>query len=531
MSDFHEHTYFDDTQSAVLQMATDDNPQTQEIAYRHLIDLAIRGRIDLTDRNNEAYRSLRVTHKKASPEVRRNMAALIADHAPHHFDLIRFFLREPTEILAPLLTTMHLSTQEWIRLCARLDWEGRQILQKRTDLPPEVKRILDDQGGSHRTLESPRQLKFAANDDDFDDRLAPALMQADWGWESDHCGVITKMDRLRDGLAGEAPKRGPDTVYLSALLGDATAVDYARTRQIPFGNLRISSTHSPLDGDYLINGIPMFDRQDGRFLGYRGTLQEISGDRRPATYFTSEERQDYGLDNVTQIHTANLLPDELDSSGLATLAHELRTPLNAITGYAQMIEGEYVTPLDPSYKNQAGTIIAQVHDILQLLSDMTDTARVESGRYNRTMQEVDLPRIVDRAVTSLAKITKQHAITLNVQSGYGLPLLWGDEIAIEGLITRMIALTIMEVPPGSTVCILLWNNGDDKTQVAIRRPGKQDRRSLDGETRSRAGYTMRLAQKSADVLGAKLELTDSQFLLVLPPWQEANLKALQRSGE
>ena len=64
---------------------------------------------------------------------------------------------------------------------------------------------------------------------------------------------------------------------------------------------------------------------------------------------------------------------------LANVSHELRTPLNAIIGYADLLDGGIYGPLDGKQNDAVQSISTRAADLLALINDILDLARVEAG--------------------------------------------------------------------------------------------------------------------------------------------------------
>jgi len=65
------------------------------------------------------------------------------------------------------------------------------------------------------------------------------------------------------------------------------------------------------------------------------------------------------------------------STFLATMSHEIRTPLNAVIGMASLLE---TTALNSQQKDYAETILRSSHFLLELINDILDYSRIESGK-------------------------------------------------------------------------------------------------------------------------------------------------------
>ena len=90
------------------------------------------------------------------------------------------------------------------------------------------------------------------------------------------------------------------------------------------------------------------------------------------------------------------------SEFLANMSHELRTPLNAIIGFSEMIEGEMLGPAGmPQYPEYAGHVVHSGRHMLSLVEDILTTARLEAGRPDLNLREVDTAAVVRDVVAML----------------------------------------------------------------------------------------------------------------------------------
>jgi len=84
----------------------------------------------------------------------------------------------------------------------------------------------------------------------------------------------------------------------------------------------------------------------------------------------------------------------LQSEFLANMSHELRTPLNAIIGFADLLHGGMAGPLDAQHREFLGDILTSSRHLLQLINDVLDLAKVESGTLEIVPQPVELARVL-----------------------------------------------------------------------------------------------------------------------------------------
>jgi len=96
---------------------------------------------------------------------------------------------------------------------------------------------------------------------------------------------------------------------------------------------------------------------------------------------------------------------------LSRISHELRTPLNAILGFAQLLERDLK---DPTERRSIELIHSSGLHLLQLVNDVLDISRIESGHLLLSLEPVDL----QQSITDTIAMTQRQAQTRQVQVVY-----------------------------------------------------------------------------------------------------------------
>src|SRR5438128_1689919 len=97
------------------------------------------------------------------------------------------------------------------------------------------------------------------------------------------------------------------------------------------------------------------------------------------------------------------------------MSHELRTPLNGIIGFAELMHDGKVGPVSDDHKEYLGDILVSSRHLLQLINDVLDLAKVESGKMEFRPEPVDLAKLVGEVRDILRTLTAKKRIRLAVE--------------------------------------------------------------------------------------------------------------------
>ena len=99
---------------------------------------------------------------------------------------------------------------------------------------------------------------------------------------------------------------------------------------------------------------------------------------------------------------------------LSSMSHELRTPLNAIMGFAQLLVGR--TEQDVRTRRQAEHILKSGKHLLELINEILDLARIESGHLALSIEKIHLVDVLQSCVENLRGMAKRHEVQLDIDA-------------------------------------------------------------------------------------------------------------------
>lgn len=97
---------------------------------------------------------------------------------------------------------------------------------------------------------------------------------------------------------------------------------------------------------------------------------------------------------------------------LSRMSHELRTPMNAIIGFSELLESDPDNPLNPSQSDNVTEILNAARHLLELINEILDLARIESGRTLVNMGLLQLDEIIEECITLIQPLAFERGITI-----------------------------------------------------------------------------------------------------------------------
>jgi PAS domain S-box-containing protein len=101
------------------------------------------------------------------------------------------------------------------------------------------------------------------------------------------------------------------------------------------------------------------------------------------------------------------------SEFLSSMSHELRTPMNAIIGFAQMLE--YDEQLNADQLDNVQEILKGGRHLLELINEVLDLAKIESGRVELSMEAVGLAGVSEDCRQLIQPLAVQRGIALRFE--------------------------------------------------------------------------------------------------------------------
>ena len=164
---------------------------------------------------------------------------------------------------------------------------------------------------------------------------------------------------------------------------------------------------------------------------------------------------------------------KIKSQFLANMSHEIRTPLNAIIGFSELLSKE---DIDQKSKEKASIITKSASALLNIINDILDISKVESGKFEISNNSFNLKKLLEQIVQLYSVSTKEKNIDFVYNLGEGIPkYVNSDETRIKQILSNILSNAIKFTPENKKVLFKIElkkiENGIAKIMFLIKDEG------------------------------------------------------------
>ncbi len=143
------------------------------------------------------------------------------------------------------------------------------------------------------------------------------------------------------------------------------------------------------------------------------------------------------------------------SEFLASMSHELRTPMNAILGFSQVLRQQSFGPVNPKQERYLDNILSSGHHLLQLINEVLDLSRVESGHLEIALESVDVKALGQECADLMRQLAEQKKQSLVFQAQEAVAEAYCDRGRMRQAALNLLGNAIKFTPEGGQleVCV------------------------------------------------------------------------------
>jgi signal transduction histidine kinase/DNA-binding response OmpR family regulator len=237
-----------------------------------------------------------------------------------------------------------------------------------------------------------------------------------------------------------------------------------------------------------------------------------------------------------QAEEARLLAESANrtkSAFLANMSHELRTPLNAIIGYSEILHEDAADRGDTASQGDLVKIQSAGKHLLGLINDILDLSKIESGRMDIHLEDVDLSKLISEVRMLVAPLLGKNANTLQLEMPADIGVMRVDMVKLKQSLINLLSnaakftkqgtVTLAVRRAGENVIFAVRDSGIGMSTEQIGRLFQAFTQADASTTRNYGGTGLGLTitKHFCTMLGGSIEVTSregegSTFTITLP---------------
>ncbi|MDP8234348.1 MAG: GAF domain-containing sensor histidine kinase [Candidatus Saelkia tenebricola] len=165
------------------------------------------------------------------------------------------------------------------------------------------------------------------------------------------------------------------------------------------------------------------------------------------SYQELEERVKERTRELEEANKALQEMNQIKSDFVSAVAHELRTPLTSIKGYATILSSGRLGKLKDEQNERLNRINKHSNELVNLINNLLDIARIEAGKTTMVIEEVNLNTIISDVEEIISPQAEELQITFKTNITPNLEKILADRIQLERVLINLLSNSLKFTPP------------------------------------------------------------------------------------
>ena len=283
---------------------------------------------------------------------------------------------------------------------------------------------------------------------------------------TDPAGIITDVNKQMEALTGctrdeligapfknyfTDPERAEAAIKL--VLSEKKVTNYELTARARDGKETVVS----------YNATTFYDR-DRKLQGVFAAARDVTESKRLDQVLQDKNAELEGAKSAAE--KANLAKSDF----LSSMSHELRSPLNAILGFAQLINSDSPPPT-PAQTANIDQILHAGWYLLQLINEILDLARIESGKLALSLEPISLAEVLVECKAMIEPQGQKRGIRMSFPE-FDIPyVVRADRTRLKQVLINFLSNAIKYNRPEGTVVVECARSTPERIRVSVRDTG------------------------------------------------------------
>jgi len=161
---------------------------------------------------------------------------------------------------------------------------------------------------------------------------------------------------------------------------------------------------------------------------------------------------------------------EMREEFLALTTHDLRSPLTVISGVISFFSSGRLGELSPEQKNMVGMMERNTQNLIELVNDLLDAAKLESGSLPVELAATDLRTLVREVCETMLPLVREKELTLTEELPDDLPRPCADRVKLRRIIVNLLSNAVKFTLKGGRI-IVRARQEDDLIRLSVTDTG------------------------------------------------------------
>jgi two-component system, NarL family, sensor histidine kinase BarA len=180
---------------------------------------------------------------------------------------------------------------------------------------------------------------------------------------------------------------------------------------------------------------------------------------------------DVKLVQLGETNVALYESNRLKSEFLANVSHELRTPLNSILGFAELLRDTVAANPDQKAARYLQNILMAGRNLLELINDLLDLAKIEAGRMDVRAEPLSLNDLFEGLINLLKPLAEGKDLSIVPVVGADVPIMKTDPTKLQQVLYNLLSNAIKFSPNGGRIDISAATVEDENVRIVVKDNG------------------------------------------------------------
>lgn len=239
-------------------------------------------------------------------------------------------------------------------------------------------------------------------------------------------------------------------------------------------------------------------------------------------------------EELSQANERVMEADRLKSEFLANMSHELRTPLNSVIALSGILLARMDGDLTGEQEKQVKIIKKSGKNLLELINDILDLSKIESGKMEISLEEFYIDDVVNDNKAIVTPLASEKEINISFIKKEEIPVIRSDRSKIKQILLNLLSNAVKFTPNGGSITIYATGK-DGRAELRVTDTGIgiakenldkifEEFRQIDGSSTREYGGTglgLAITRRLVKLLGGEIRVESeigkgSTFIINIP---------------